>query len=56
MQRLAEAKLKAGQRIVWRDEMQSGLQGWMPRDSVSQAMQIGWFHGYIGVAGKYELR
>ena len=45
---LAAVGLKAGQGIVWGDEMRVGLRGqvrqvWVPRGvPVSQAMQIGW--------------
>ena len=47
VQRLASAKLKAEQGIVWRDEMRSGgldVQGLDAVGAVFQAMQSGWSH------------
>ena len=52
----AAAGLKAGQGIVWGDEMRVGLRGqvrkvWAPRGVlVSQAVQIGWSYLYVAVA------
>ncbi|MYA03723.1 MAG: hypothetical protein F4Y37_03815 [Caldilineaceae bacterium SB0664_bin_22] len=48
--------LKAGQGIVWGDEMRVGLRGqvrkvWAPRGvAVSQAVPIGWSYLYVAVA------